>query len=182
MDKADARARALAARDAVHDPARAQAARARLRAVLHEHRGRPLAGYLPMRSEVDARPVMAEMAGQGPVGVPVTPKLGLPLTFRLWTPDTPLVEGKYGTQWPADGPEVEPHVLIVPLVAFDRAGNRLGYGGGFYDRTLAALRALRPTLAIGYAFAAQELPDLPLEPTDQPLDAIVTEVETLRFR
>ena len=108
--------------------------------------------------------------------------MGLPLPFRIWTPDTPLVEGKYGTQWPADGPDVEPHVLIVPLVAFDRTGNRLGYGGGFYDRTLAALRALRPTLAIGYAFAAQELPDLPLEPTDQPLDAIVTEVETLRFR
>ncbi|MEC7764515.1 MAG: 5-formyltetrahydrofolate cyclo-ligase [Pseudomonadota bacterium] len=180
-DKSAARAQALAARDAAADAVRAQAAQARLRSVLLDHRGKPLAGYLPMRSEVDARPVMAEMALHGPVGVPVTPKMGLPLTFRTWTPETPLVEGAYGTEWPAEGPDVEPHVLIVPLVAFDRAGNRLGYGGGFYDRTLEELRALRPTIAIGYAFAAQELPDLPLEPTDQPLDAIVTEAETLRF-
>ena len=76
---------------------------------------------------------------------------------------------------PAVDDFIEPEILIVPLVAFDRKGGRLGYGGGFYDRTLQALRASRPTLAIGFAFAAQEADSLPLEPTDQPLDLIVTE-------
>ncbi|MAM60407.1 MAG: 5-formyltetrahydrofolate cyclo-ligase [Maritimibacter sp.] len=181
MDKTDARVRALAARDGAHERARDQAAQARLRAALLPYRGRPLAGFLPIGTEIDSRAVMAEMCEHGPVGVPVTPKRGNPLSFRLWTPETPLIEGGYGTSWPAEGPEVVPEVLIVPLVAFDRAGNRLGYGGGFYDRTLEALRAQRPTVAIGYAYGAQEMDDLPLEPTDQPLDAIVTERETLRF-
>ena len=76
---------------------------------------------------------------------------------------------------PAAGDWITPEIVIVPLVAFSRTGGRLGYGGGFYDRTLEELRAVKPTLAIGFAFAAQELDDLPLEPTDQPLDLIVTE-------
>jgi 5-formyltetrahydrofolate cyclo-ligase len=181
LEKTDARVLALGARDKAHDPARDQAAQARLRALLLPHRGKPLAGFLPIGTEIDARAVMAEMAEHGPVGVPVTPKRGNPLSFRAWTPETPLYEGAYGTSWPVEGPDVVPEVLIVPLVGFDRAGNRLGYGGGFYDRTLEALRKARPTVAIGYAYAAQELDELPLEPTDQPLDAIVTEAETLRF-
>lgn len=83
--------------------------------------------------------------------------------------------GAFGAKIPSDGDLISPEVLIVPLVAFSRAGGRLGYGGGFYDRTLQALRAKKPTLAIGFAYAAQEQNDLPLEPTDQPLDLIVTE-------
>ena len=82
---------------------------------------------------------------------------------------------------PETGAWLVPEVLIVPLVAFDRAGGRLGYGGGFYDRTLARLRAARPTLAVGFAYAAQEADRLPLEPTDQPLDAIVTERGVIPF-
>ena len=74
---------------------------------------------------------------------------------------------------------IEPEILIVPLVAFDRAGGRLGYGGGFYDRTLELLRSRRPTRAIGFAYAAQEAEALPLEPTDQPLDMVVTEAEVI---
>jgi 5-formyltetrahydrofolate cyclo-ligase len=92
-----------------------------------------------------------------------------------------MVAGPFGALIPEAGDDVVPEVLIVPLVAFDRAGNRLGYGGGFYDRTLEGLRAARPTFAIGFAYAAQEAEALPLEPTDQPLDAIVTEAETLLF-
>ena len=76
----------------------------------------------------------------------------------------------------------EPEILIVPLVAFDRQGGRLGYGGGFYDRTLELLRSKRATLAIGFAYAAQEVEELPLEPTDQPLDMVVTEREVISFR
>ena len=75
----------------------------------------------------------------------------------------------------------EPEILVVPLVAFDRQGGRLGYGGGFYDRTLELLRGKRPTLAIGFAYAAQEATDLPLEPTDQPLNMVVTENEVITF-
>jgi 5-formyltetrahydrofolate cyclo-ligase len=181
LDKAEARRTALAARDEAHDPERDRFAQARLRTALAPLAGRPIAGFLPIGTEIDPLPIMAELATEGPVGVPITPSLGHPLTFRAWTPETPLIDGKFGTRWPAEGDEVVPEVLIVPLVGFDRAGNRLGYGGGFYDRTLEALRAVRPTVAVGYAYAAQELDELPLEPTDQPLDAIVTEAETLRF-
>lgn len=175
--KAEARARAFARRQAAWerwhpDPS------ALLREVLAGHAGRPLSGYLPMRSEIDPLPAMA--AHRGPVGVPVTPKRGLPLSFREWSPGCALVDGGFGTRLPAEGNWIVPEVLIVPLVAFDRRGGRLGYGGGFYDRTLAMLRAAGPTLAVGYAWGAQEDDGLPLEATDQPLDLIVTEGEVIR--
>lgn len=175
--KAEARARAFARRDAAWERGHPDPSRL-LRAVLADHRGRALSGYLPMQSEIDPLPAMA--AHRGPVGVPVTPKRGLPLSFREWSPDCVLVDGGFGTRIPAEGNWVVPEVLIVPLVAFDRRGGRLGYGGGFYDRTLAMLRAAGPTLAVGYAWGAQEDDELPLEPTDQPLDLIVTEAEVIR--
>lgn len=133
----------------------------------------PLTGYLPIRTEIDPRPVMA--AHPGPVGVPVIPGPVQPLLFRRWTPDCPLVEGAFGAMIPETGDEITPRVLIVPMLAFDRRGFRLGYGGGFYDRTLERLRARGPVTAIGFAFAAQEVEAVPIEPTDQPLDLIVTE-------
>jgi 5-formyltetrahydrofolate cyclo-ligase len=86
-----------------------------------------------------------------------------------------MVKGEFGAMIPEAGDWMIPQILIVPLVAFDRRGGRLGYGGGFYDRTLEKLRATRATMAIGFAYAAQEDENLPLEPTDQPLDLIVTE-------
>lgn len=154
---------------------------AHLSAVLAGYRGVPLAGYMPIRTEIDARPAMAEACAHGDVGLPVIDGAGLPLQFSRWTPDGPLRAGPFGAQVPERDDFFEPEILIVPLVAFDRQGGRLGYGGGFYDRTLERLRALRPTLAIGFAYAAQEAPELPLEPTDQPLDLIVTEVGVLEF-
>lgn len=93
-----------------------------------------------------------------------------------------MIEGEFGAQIPAAGEWITPEILIVPLVAFDRKGGRLGYGGGFYDRTLELLRAARPTLAIGFAYGAQEAENLPLEATDQPLDMIVTEAEIIEPR
>lgn len=143
--------------------------------VLAGYRGVPLAGYAPMRTEIDPLPAMAEAAAHGPVGMPVIMAKATPLEFREWSPECDMIEGTFGAQIPAAGAWIEPEILIVPLVAFDRNGGRLGYGGGFYDRTLERLRARRATLAIGFAFAAQESSDLPLEPTDQPLDMIVTE-------
>lgn len=97
------------------------------------------------------------------------------MVFRDWSPEAPLEEGAFGVMVPAGGREVVPDLLIVPLLAFDARGYRLGYGGGFYDRTLEVLRRDGQVRAVGFAYSAQFQPDLPLEPTDQPLDEIVTE-------
>lgn len=143
--------------------------------VLQDHSRKVLAGYMPMRTEIDCLPVMA--AHPGPVGVPVIPGAAMPLIFHRWRPDTRMVPGAFGALIPETGEAVEPDVLIVPLLAFDRKGFRLGYGGGFYDRTLEGLRSRKSILAIGFAFDAQEVDEVPIEPTDQPLDLIVTERE-----
>lgn len=150
-----------------------------LSSVLAGYRGVPLAGYMPIRSEIDPLAVMAEAAAHGPVAVPVIMSEGQPLRFSRWTPDGAMRAGPFGAKVPLVDDFILPEIVIVPLVAFTRAGGRLGYGGGYFDRTLEQLRACRPTLAIGFAYAAQEAPDLPLEDTDQPLDMIVTEREVI---
>ena len=178
--KAQARKAAFARRKAAHASARPGTA-AQLSAVLAGYRAVPLAGYMPIRTEIDPRPAMAEAAAHGVVGVPVIEGEGLPLRFSRWSPGCDMTEGPFGARIPAVAEYFEPEILIVPLVAFDAAGNRLGYGGGFYDRTLELLRSRRATLAIGFAYDAQQADDLPLEPTDQPLDMIVTETRVLSF-
>ncbi len=171
-EKAEARAAALTRRKAAFEAGHADAS-AHLRAVLAAHGGKVLSGYMPMRTEIDPLPAMAAHSGR--VCVPVIVAKGQPLTFREWRAEAPMIDGPFEAQVPAVGDWLVPQVLIVPLVAFDRRGGRLGYGGGFYDRTLQGLRARGPVLALGYAWAAQEAEGLPLEPTDQPLDMIVTE-------
>jgi 5-formyltetrahydrofolate cyclo-ligase len=140
-----------------------------------------VSAYLAMRDELDPRPAMLALHTLGyRLCVPVTEALGTPLRFRAWTPDAALVAGPFGTSVPGDGDWLVPEVLVVPLLAFDRRGHRLGYGGGYYDRTIAALRAEgRPVHAIGYAFAAQEVEAVPVEATDAALDAVVTELGVL---
>ena len=176
--KAEARRAAAAARGLAHAGGQGQAAEL-LADWLAPLRGRVLSGYMPIRSEIDPLPAMA--AHDGPVCVPVIVAPGEPLRFREWGPGCPLTEGPFGARVPAEGAWLEPEVLIVPLLAFDRRGFRLGYGGGFYDRTLERLRARHPVTAVGFAFAAQELPEVPTEPTDQPLDAILTETGPVRL-
>jgi len=178
--KAAARKAAFARRKPLFDGANAAQA-GYLSEVLAGYRGVPLSGFLPIRTEIDPRPAMAEAAAHGPVGVPVIMGAAQPLRFSRWTPDTPLVDGAFGAQIPAVEDFFDPEIVIVPLLAFNRAGGRLGYGGGFYDRTLEQLRERRATLAIGFAFAGQEVDDLPLEPTDQPLDLIVTETGVIEI-
>jgi 5-formyltetrahydrofolate cyclo-ligase len=175
--KSEARRAAFARRKAVHGTGRDGAAQDRLGAHLAPYAGRALAGYMPIRSEIDPLPVMAGWTG--PVGVPVIDGPGLPLRFLAWRPGARMVPGPFGALVPEAGEEIRPEVLIVPLVAFDRTGLRLGYGGGFYDRTLARLRAAGPVHAVGFAYAAQEAPALPFEATDVRLDAIVTEEEVV---
>ncbi|MVO16999.1 5-formyltetrahydrofolate cyclo-ligase [Parasedimentitalea huanghaiensis] len=149
--------------------------------VLAGYRGVSLSGYMPIRTEIDPLPAMAEASAHGAVGVPVIQGAGLPLKFSRWIPDVPLRDGPFGAKVPEVDDFFDPEILIVPLVAFDAQGGRLGYGGGFYDRTLEGLRAKRSTLAIGFAFDAQEAEALPLEPTDQPLDMVITESRVLQF-
>ncbi len=176
--KLAARKAAFARRKAAHQSA-GPGTSARLSEVLAGYRGVPLSGYMPIRSEIDPLPAMAEAAAHGPVGVPVIQGKGQPLLFSAWEPDAPMKEGPFGALIPEVDMFFEPEILIVPLVAFDATGGRLGYGGGFYDRTLERLRAKRGTLAIGFAYSAQEAEGLPLEPTDQTLDMIVTEDRVL---
>jgi 5-formyltetrahydrofolate cyclo-ligase len=169
-----ARKAAFARRKPLFDSANAAQA-GFLSEVLAGYRGVPLSGFMPIRTEIDPVPAMAEACGHGAVGVPVIIKAGQPLKFSRWSPEVPMRAGAFGAMIPEVDDFLEPEILIVPLLAFNRTGGRLGYGGGFYDRTLEMLRAKRPTLAIGFAFAGQETDDVPLEATDQPLDLIVTE-------
>jgi 5-formyltetrahydrofolate cyclo-ligase len=181
--KAALRRRAAQARAATHGapdaPGRAQAAQAHLGALLAPLGPVALAGYVPIRSEIDPLPVMA--AHPGPVGVPEVVGRGQPLRFLVWHPGAALVEGAFGVHVPQGAAVLVPGVLIVPLLAFDGRGFRLGYGGGFYDRTLAALRADGPVMAVGFAWAAQRVAEVPTEATDAPLDAVVTEAGVIRF-
>jgi 5-formyltetrahydrofolate cyclo-ligase len=132
-----------------------------------------IAGFWPIADEIDIRPLLHGLAERGhPIALPVTGRRGEPLVFRAWQPGETLLPGRFGTSHPA-GPEVTPDILLMPLLAFDSQGNRLGYGGGFYDRTVALLpRALR----IGCAFSVQELDSVPTGPYDQKLHAIATEI------
>lgn len=179
--KAEARRAAFARRKAAHAAAGPGAA-GHLSQVLAGFRGVPLAGYMPIRTEIDPLPAMEEAAAHGPVGVPVIVSPDQALGFSRWQPGCAMTDGPFGAAVPADADFFDPEIVIVPLVAFDRQGNRLGYGGGFYDRTLAGLRAARATLAIGFAWEAQQADDLPLEPTDQALDMLVTEARVIDFR
>ena len=136
--------------------------------------GRCIAGYWPIRGEIDPRPLLLALGR--PIALPVTGPRGSALEFRLWRPGDELVPGPFGLSEPT-GPRAEPDVLLVPLLAFDACGRRLGYGGGYYDRTIAATGAL----AIGAAYAAQEVAAVPVGPDDRPLAGIVTETDLRYF-
>jgi 5-formyltetrahydrofolate cyclo-ligase len=176
--KAAARRAAMARRALAHAVGQGRAVE-HLAGVLAGHAGQVVSGYMPMRTEIDPLPAMA--AHDGPVCVPVIAGKGLPLRFRAWSPGGAMEDGPFGARVPVAGDWLEPQVLIVPLLAFDALGYRLGYGGGFYDRTLERLRARGPVTAIGYAFAAQEVAEVPREAVDQPLDLIVTEAGVRAF-
>lgn len=136
-----------------------------------------IAGYHPIGDEADVLPSLSAVVADGHVtALPVVTGRAWPLIFRLWRPGHPLVPGAFRVMEPmGDAPLVQPDIVLVPLLAFDRAGYRLGYGGGFYDRTLEVLRAEAPTLAVGIGYAGQGVDKLPIDAYDQRLDWIVTE-------
>ncbi|EHH67597.1 5-formyltetrahydrofolate cyclo-ligase [Gluconobacter morbifer] len=137
-----------------------------------------IAAVWPLPGEVDLRPFCHRLHASGrQVALPETPPRGNPLIFRQWTPETILFEGRFGTQYP-DGGLIKPDLVLVPFLAFDRQGFRLGYGGGYYDRTLAQLHVP----AIGFGYSGQEVKEIPVGSYDVPLSVIVTEQETIRIK
>jgi 5-formyltetrahydrofolate cyclo-ligase len=146
--------------------------------------GADVALYHPVKDELDTKPLAEALIERGfSIALPVTPKKRGPLTFRAFRDGDPLLPDRYGVMTPSDAaPEVRPMLIITPLVAFTRDGKRLGYGGGYYDRTLAALRADRDVLAVGFCFGAQQVKKLPFGQHDQRLDMIVTEREAIDAR
>lgn len=166
------RARAAKAR-----PDAAQHAAANFMARIPLGPGVVVALYHPIKDELDTEPLARALRERAvPLALPAVEDRKAPLTFRVFTPDGPLVKGRYGVLTPPpDAPLVRPGIVVVPLLAFTRKGERLGYGGGYYDRTLASLRAAGDVTAIGYAYGAQEVDALPEGPLDQRLDWIVTE-------
>lgn len=145
--------------------------------------GAAVSGFWPIGSEIDLRPLLRALAARGhAVALPVVVGPDRPLVFRAWREGDAMAEGPYGIREPLEiAPEITPQVLLVPLLAFDRAGYRLGYGGGFYDRSLAMLREAGRAVAIGAAWAAQETPAVPHDRHDQPLDWMLTERECFRI-
>jgi 5-formyltetrahydrofolate cyclo-ligase len=185
-DKAIMRRAALARRDALPAPARAKAAEAiAARAFpLPVPPGTIVAGFLPMKSEINPIPLMRRLADSGAtLALPVVAGRGKPLIMRAWAFGEPLVSGVWGIREPGpEAPEIAPDILLVPLLAFDRTGHRLGYGAGYYDMTIGALRARKPVVAVGIAFAAQEVNSVPISPRDARLDLVLTEREVIDFR
>ncbi|WP_408858598.1 5-formyltetrahydrofolate cyclo-ligase [Acidiphilium sp. PA] len=140
--------------------------------------GAIVSGFWPIDDEIDVRPLMLALVARGhALCLPETPKRGLPLIFRRWAPGEPLLAGRFGTSHPV-GDVVVPDFVLVPLLAFDRAGNRLGYGAGYYDRTLAGLPG---AFRLGCGFACQEVPAVPVGPRDERLDAVATELGVIRM-
>ncbi len=136
-----------------------------------------VSGFYPYQAELNVLPLLARLVSEGwRTALPIVMAKGAPLTFRAWAPGEPTGRGIWDIHIPLEtAAELEPDVLLVPMLAFDRRGYRLGYGGGFYDRTLAELRKLKPVVAIGVAYAMQEMDEVPTASYDEPLDWILTE-------
>ena len=169
--KQQQRAAAIAAR-AGQGPALGVHLAGRLLASWRFKPGSVIAGFWPLAGEIDIRPLLLALAGRGhPIVLPVTPARGKPLSFQRWRPGDVLVRERFGTVRPTGEP-MAPDLLLVPLLAFDGRGRRLGYGGGFYDRTLAGLPG---RTAIGCAFAVQRVDCVAADVHDIPLQAVATE-------
>jgi 5-formyltetrahydrofolate cyclo-ligase len=177
---------ALMRRDALPGAERAKAAEAiAARAFpLAIEPGQIVSGFSPLKTEINPIPLMRRLADAGAqLALPVVAGKGRPLTMRAWRFGEPLDSGVWGIREPkADAPEVAPDILLVPLLAFDRTGRRIGYGAGYYDMTIGRLRAMKPVVAVGIAFAGQEIASVPVTPRDARLDLVLTEREIIDLR
>jgi 5-formyltetrahydrofolate cyclo-ligase len=143
-----------------------------------------VSGFMPMRSEVNPLPLLRKLAARGAqLALPVIQGRGKPLLMRAWSFGAPLEARQWGIKEPADDATVvEPDVLIVPLACFDRSGHRIGFGAGYFDKTIRALRAKKAVIAAGIAFAAQEIAHVPATDFDERLDLVLTEREVIDLR
>lgn len=184
--KAELRREGLARRDAL--PAEIRKAAAEIIAArafpLAIVSGMIVSGFMPLKSEINPLPLMRKLADAGAqLALPVVAGRGQPLIMRSWQWGEPLVPGVWGIREPPPtAPELQPDILLVPLLAFDRNGHRIGYGAGYYDLTIAQLRAKKPIAAVGIAFAAQEIESVPRTAFDARLDLVLTENETIDLR
>jgi 5-formyltetrahydrofolate cyclo-ligase len=146
--------------------------------------GTIVSGFSPLKSEINPVPLMRRLADAGArLALPVVAGKGQPLIMRAWAFGEPLAAGVWGIREPRpQAAAVDPDILLVPLLAFDRRGHRIGYGAGYYDLTIAALRAKKPITAVGIAFAMQEIEAVPATPRDARLDLVLTEREVIDFR
>ena len=184
--KADLRTATLAKRDALPAAERQAAAEtiAQRAFPLTIAPGTIVAGFMPMKSEINPLPLMRKLADAGAqLALPAIAGRGKPLIMRAWNVGDAFKTGQWGIREPVpEAPEVAPDILIVPLACFDRAGHRIGYGAGYYDMTIHALRAAKTVTAIGIAFAAQEIARVPATERDERLDLVLTEREVIDLR
>ena len=143
-----------------------------------------VSGFSPLKSEINPVPLMRTFAAAGAsLALPVVAGRGQPLIMRAWAFGEPLASGVWGIREPPpSAPEVFPDILIVPLLAFDRTGHRIGYGAGYYDMTIARLRGMKPVIALGIAYATLEIARIPATPRDAALDLVLTEREIIDLR
>ncbi len=150
------------------------------------HDGAPavISGFLPIGEEIDPMPLMEQLRNEGHrLALPVMEAKGKPLLFRAWAPGEPLAKVTWGIREPLpEAPAVEPDIVLGPLLAFDDCGYRLGYGGGFYDRTLARLRALKRVVSIGLAYDEQRVDAVPHSSYDERLDWVLTPSGPIKCR
>ena len=186
LTKQQLRTAALAAREALSAAERQAAADAMAARGLPFgiQSGAVVSGYVPIRSELDPTPLMLRLAAQGAqLALPVILARGHSLSFRAWSPGDRLTLGSLGIPEPQPAAaELVPDVMLVPLAAFDRAGHRIGYGGGYYDYTLSHLRKAKHVIGAGLAFAVQETGLVPALPHDEALDYVLTENQVFDFR
>ena len=184
--KIELRKVALARRDALGADVRAAAAQAIAARPfpMPVPPGAIVSGFMPLKSEINPLPLMRTLADAGAkLALPVVAGKGKPLTMRAFTFGDVLASGVWGIREPKpEAPEVFPDILLVPLLAFDRSGQRIGYGAGYYDMTITALRARKSVAAVGIAFAAQEVAQVPSTPRDARLDLVLTEREVIDVR
>jgi 5-formyltetrahydrofolate cyclo-ligase len=186
LSKDSLRTIALAARDALSPERRAEAAEAAAARGLPfaVAPGAVVAGYAPIRSEFDPMPLLRRLADAGArLALPVIMAREQPLQFRGFSIGQALERGPLGIRQPTvASAELIPEILLIPLAAFDRSGHRIGYGAGYYDRSIEALRGGNRTIAVGLAFAVQEIDAVPALPHDAVLDYVLTETRTFDFR
>lgn len=146
--------------------------------------GLVVSGFMPIRSEINPLPLMRRYAEAGAqLALPAIAARGKPLHLRAWSRGDELIPGQWGIREPgASAPEIDPDIMLVPLAAFDRRGHRIGYGAGHYDRTIAGVRARKPVVTVGIAFAVQEVSEVPILPHDERLDLVLTEQELIDCR